>query len=603
MRKTKHGKITENPRLLKMWAFDLNPENPETISTGASKDDYYWYCEKCGKPFPCKPTNIKTGLCPSCAYKEGAKKRVEKQRAQKSMVTDIPKLRDIWSEQNVEDPSTVSIGISVKRYLWKCPECNDVFPRSPYAMLHGSGLCKNCAHRNATEKHKKQLLTKGRSCADNPEMLKHWDYERNDKKPEEVSEHSSTSYRYFICDDCGESYPCKPTNQTTSLYLCKDCKSKVRAKTQRKSIATYSETVSDYPNMMAIWDWSNTEAPYDLSARSGIIVKWKCDCGNTWPAKPCDRIKMLPQCMPCSMRKHNNRRKERAIEQSGTWGENNPELAKEWHPTLNGNLTPYDLTPGCSENYWWLCAYGHSYQTSPKERSERHAGCPICNFHRQTSFAEQAIGFYLEKVTEIKTQVHAIINSKLDIFLPDKKIVIEYDGSYWHNRPTSKVRDANKDLYCAENGLRIIRIKEGAENLNEQEIIIFNNKENDFQWLLNTLCTECDLPYVVVDIRKDTPAILERMILMPIETSLEKKAPHCIPYWDQKENGKITPAVIGYTSSHIMNWCCPECKQRWKEKVSNVTHRVYPCKRCGKNKIGASISKSKKEQFAKKKKI
>ena len=84
----------------------------------------------------------KTGLCPSCAYKEGAKKRVEKQRAQKSMVTDIPKLRDIWSEQNVEDPSTVSIGISVKRYLWKCPECNDVFPRSPYAMLHGSGLCK-----------------------------------------------------------------------------------------------------------------------------------------------------------------------------------------------------------------------------------------------------------------------------------------------------------------------------------------------------------------------------------------------------------------------------------------------------------------------------
>lgn len=38
------------------------------------------------------------------------------------MVTDIPKLRDIWSEQNVEDPSTVSIGISVKRYLWKCPE-------------------------------------------------------------------------------------------------------------------------------------------------------------------------------------------------------------------------------------------------------------------------------------------------------------------------------------------------------------------------------------------------------------------------------------------------------------------------------------------------
>ncbi len=34
-----------------------------------------------------------------------------------------------------------------------------------------------------------------------------------------------------------------------------------------------------------------------------------------------------------------------------------PELAKQWHPTLNGEQTPADITPGADVDAWWLLPY------------------------------------------------------------------------------------------------------------------------------------------------------------------------------------------------------------------------------------------------------
>ena len=35
----------------------------------------------------------------------------------------------------------------------------------------------------------------------------------------------------------------------------------------------------------------------------------------------------------------------------------NPQLASEWHPTKNGNLTPQDVTCGSEKTVWWLLSY------------------------------------------------------------------------------------------------------------------------------------------------------------------------------------------------------------------------------------------------------
>lgn len=38
-----------------------------------------------------------------------------------------------------------------------------------------------------------------------------------------------------------------------------------------------------------------------------------------------------------------------------------PDMAAVWHPTLNGELTPKDVTPNSTYNAWWTCDKGHAY--------------------------------------------------------------------------------------------------------------------------------------------------------------------------------------------------------------------------------------------------
>ena len=60
----------------------------------------------------------------------------------------------------------------------------------------------------------------------------------------------------------------------------------------------------------------------------------------------------------------------------------NPVLAKEWHPTKNGNLNPEDITSGSSKEVWWLCPKGHSYSMVVNQRTKRGYDCPYCSGQR-----------------------------------------------------------------------------------------------------------------------------------------------------------------------------------------------------------------------------
>ena len=61
-----------------------------------------------------------------------------------------------------------------------------------------------------------------------------------------------------------------------------------------------------------------------------------------------------------------------------------PELAAQWHPTRNGNLTPKDVLSGSVRKVWWLLPYDDkktgrhfdfSWEASIKDRADGHK-CP-----------------------------------------------------------------------------------------------------------------------------------------------------------------------------------------------------------------------------------
>lgn len=55
-----------------------------------------------------------------------------------------------------------------------------------------------------------------------------------------------------------------------------------------------------------------------------------------------------------------------------------PEIAVQWHPTLNEGLTPFDVRAGSTDRVWWLCDKGHEWKTEVRVRCQRNNGCPCC---------------------------------------------------------------------------------------------------------------------------------------------------------------------------------------------------------------------------------
>ena len=56
-----------------------------------------------------------------------------------------------------------------------------------------------------------------------------------------------------------------------------------------------------------------------------------------------------------------------------------PLIAAEWHPTLNGDLTPDQVVPGSGKRVWWRCSESHEWQAYIYNRTgPQKTGCPVC---------------------------------------------------------------------------------------------------------------------------------------------------------------------------------------------------------------------------------
>ncbi|MDB4051004.1 zinc-ribbon domain-containing protein, partial [Flavobacteriaceae bacterium] len=68
------------------------------------------------------------------------------------------------------------------------------------------------------------------------------------------------------------------------------------------------------------------------------------------------------------------------LKEKKSLAETHPEVAKQWHPTKNGNLTPFDVTSGSKKKIWWKCDKGndHEWLKTIIGRSQGY-NCPMCS--------------------------------------------------------------------------------------------------------------------------------------------------------------------------------------------------------------------------------
>jgi len=72
----------------------------------------------------------------------------------------------------------------------------------------------------------------------------------------------------------------------------------------------------------------------------------------------------------------------------------------------------------------------------------------------------------------VKFQEQVLMFNKflVDVLIPDKKIIIQCDGDYWHSKPKRKKLDESQDAYLTKCGYKVIRIKESQMKNSKEEV-------------------------------------------------------------------------------------------------------------------------------------
>ncbi len=124
-------------------------------------------------------------------------------------------------------------------------------------------------------------------------------------------------------------------------------------------------------------------------------------------------------------------------------------------------LTSKQDYPNCSEIEYKCNVCGNVFKS--KETNEQRVHCPVC-INSAYSKAEKEVLSWIKSIYsgEIIENDRTILNPKeLDIYIPEKKLAIEYNGSYWHStEQVSKNYHQEKSLQCKEKGVRLIHIFE-----------------------------------------------------------------------------------------------------------------------------------------------
>ena len=53
----------------------------------------------------------------------------------------------------------------------------------------------------------------------------------------------------------------------------------------------------------------------------------------------------------------------RTLDPANSFAAHFPDLCNEWHHKRNGNLKPEMFFPYSKKSIWWICRFGHEWQT------------------------------------------------------------------------------------------------------------------------------------------------------------------------------------------------------------------------------------------------
>ncbi|MCR4702172.1 MAG: hypothetical protein K5665_00755 [Saccharofermentans sp.] len=410
-----------NSHLIEEWDYEGNaPLTPFDVSY-ACNDSVSWKCSK-GHIFPAVIANRTRGSgCPYCSGRKVLS-------GFNDLATKYPEIATEWDyEKNFPlTPDRIS-SASNSTYMWICPRGHSYDCSADKRTLRGSG-CPYCSG-------KRVLVGFNDLKSQYPEYAKEWDYEKNmgliDKSgrdistPDKISTHSNHNV-YWLCP-FGHSFKMKPNDRTSRHRGCLECSKELRTSFPEQALyyyvkQYYPDAINGNEDIIGMeldiyipplkiaveYDgvkWHNRieqeKKKNRLCSEKGIkLIRVReeslslyedCYCIRLEKPKVDNDLSAAIKKVLCfiddSIDYEIDIDKDAmtiyssyiSLRKTNSLANIYPEVAKEWHPTMNKLLTPEMVTPYTHKKVFWLGKCGHSFPASISNRVIHRSSCPFCS--------------------------------------------------------------------------------------------------------------------------------------------------------------------------------------------------------------------------------
>ncbi|WP_207344691.1 zinc-ribbon domain-containing protein [Arthrobacter sp. E3] len=273
-------------------------------------------------------------------------------------------------------------------------EQNNYEPVEPFFVLPRSGYpiitrCRLCGRQEA---HRMGDIGWGCTCSSNPgsrakksadttkkknlfidstsPALAWWDADANN--PHDLKTVTVLANRVcaWVCPNCGHHFN-SSVRSITQWLKCPECNARKSAEYALRWVVEKVTAVASEPELVEAWD--DDADPQLVMVGDHRSRRFKCPEGHHPRVAPSRYLKSgCPSCRSARTRTNGNR--PRLVKEL-------PEIAGQWHPTLNGKWTPDNVGPDSTRLVWWQAACcGHEWQEEVHQRNKRPRYlCPECN--------------------------------------------------------------------------------------------------------------------------------------------------------------------------------------------------------------------------------
>ena len=428
----------EYPEIAELWHPTLNgTKTPHTVKPKSSASAW-WKCPVTGAPYQRQIYSQVTRKTPSPYVMN---KKVLP--GYNDIITKCPLAEKYWDyAKNPTPPEKIRFN-SPQKAWWKDPVTNASAQREIRNIVEklmqkeekgtGTSAPLHIAQNPITKTH--------------PEIVKPmWDYTKNTKDPDQITA-GSHYLAWWICPTYGHPFQRKVKNQ-----IAAGLSSPIM--TGSLVVQGINDLATTHPEIATLWSDNNALAPTEVTAGSEKEIIWvDTRLEKTYTRRICDQVRSEGRSPLSSGGK---------ASQGNTLSLHRPDIAALWHPTKNSPVTPENVAPRSKEVFWWLDpTTNQEFQRTVHDMCTRPP-LPPC---AQSSGGEREIyefikSFYPGEIIQHTRSV--IAPQEIDIYMPEIKVAVEFNGVYWHSEKNLPDKNYHRNKYLAaqQEGITLLMVWE-----------------------------------------------------------------------------------------------------------------------------------------------